>query len=189
MFSSKTDESDSLCFLRFPSAPRFLPWDQRGRGCGLEADKPRQREHARWVYLINLSVTPSYAVTVVYLLVLLQETKPGDTRSCGPPESPHREALPRKDTPLLTAPQPAPHRPPLQTMAGTGNPGVYTPLPLPPRGGELQPRFALIWGRGGGVEIRTSARGHRLSRRRTWRPPNGPAEGGKGTREGRADPA
>lgn len=139
LFSSKTDESDSLCFLRFPSAPRFLPWDQRGRGCGLEADKPRQREHARWVYLINLSVTPSYAVTVVYLLVLLQETKPGDTRSCGPPESPHREALPRKDTPLLTAPQPAPHRPPLQTMAGTRNPGVYTPLPLPPRGGSFSP--------------------------------------------------
>lgn len=46
LLSSKTDDSGPCCFLRFPSAPRFLPWDQRGGGCGLEADKPRG-EHTR----------------------------------------------------------------------------------------------------------------------------------------------
>jgi len=36
--SPNTATPPSLCFLRFPSAPRFLPWDQRGGGCGLPAE-------------------------------------------------------------------------------------------------------------------------------------------------------
>lgn len=30
-----------LCRLRFPSAPRFLPWHHRGADCGLPADKTK----------------------------------------------------------------------------------------------------------------------------------------------------
>lgn len=96
MFSSNTEDSGSFCRRRFPSAPRFRAWAQRGGCCGLGTNTATHEVSTQVGFSALISVRDRD-----YLPISLSPTQRGDATRCGPsevalrPPHPLRELRPR----------------------------------------------------------------------------------------------
>lgn len=79
MFSSSTEDSGSFCRRRFPSAPRFRAWAQRGGCCGLGTNTATPSTQ------VGFSALTSFRDRG-YSPLSPPPTQRGDATHCGPSE-------------------------------------------------------------------------------------------------------
>lgn len=94
LFSSNTEDSGSFCRRRFPSAPRFRAWAQRGGCCGLGTNTATHEVSTQVGFSALISVRDRD-----YLPISLSPTQRGDATRCGPSEVALRPPPPPQRTP------------------------------------------------------------------------------------------